>query len=263
LEVETEPFAGQELIINGQPIAIGGRPARLDRSFFATDISNLLRIGENRIEMKLYYYQREEVYYALFGEVSETLRNCLVLDTEIENLYLFGSFALDTKKALFEPHSNQSFRYQSDAPLALIRPKDRIDLTNIVAEGYPFYCGKVSCAIPFFYRKGDPTLLRLSGRYATAEITVNNTHAATLLLSEYTDLTPFLKEGENTISITLCNNYRNLMGPHHTLPCEMIPVSPRWFSFEKKWKGNRCEEFNPRYSFVRFGIDGEIKEQSL
>ncbi|MGG6495646.1 UNVERIFIED_CONTAM: hypothetical protein NY603_22250, partial [Bacteroidetes bacterium 56_B9] len=29
------------------------------------------------------------------------------------------------------------------------------------------------------------------------------------------NITPYIKEGVNTISFTLCNSLRNLLGPHH------------------------------------------------
>lgn len=255
LDVVTEPFGSSEITVNGTKIPIGDRPAQLDRSFRVTDISEFVRVGENRIELKMHYWQRDYVYYVLYGGVSETLRNCLVFDTEIENIYLLGEFALDMPKSKFKEYPNNAFRYESDEPMYLVKPKETLDITNLVTDGYPFYCGEVTASTTLNYMPGDPTVLHLTGRYSTAKICVNGQYVTSLVLSEYGELKDALKVGNNTVTITLCNNYRNLLGPHHTQSAELIPVSPRWFSFEKKWKGSCCDEFNPRYSFVRFGID--------
>ena len=71
----------------------------------------------------------------------------------------------------------------------------------------------------------------------------------------YAEITSKLREGENELTVTLCNSYRNLMGPHHGETVEPLSVSPKTFSFEKNWENGRCDTFNEGYSFVRFGID--------
>lgn len=255
LELELEPFGGKGIVINGQKIPIGDRAPRLDRSFLATDIAPFIKEGENTIDLTMDYWQREEVYYVLYGGVSETLRNCLVFDSEIENVYLFGSFALDAKAEDFEQYPDMALRYQKDEPMALIKQKETIDIHNIVCDGYPFFCGEIAFATTLDHKAGDPTLLHLTGRYSTARIEVNGKEAANLIMSEYADLGEYLKEGENQITLTLCNNYRNLLGPHHAFAAEQVPVDPRAFSFENKWKGDCCPDYEPHYSFMRFGID--------
>ncbi|MBQ6823263.1 MAG: hypothetical protein IJP27_01290 [Clostridia bacterium] len=254
LVLENEPFDGR-LTVNGEEISLGDRTPRLDRSFSATDIRPYIQLGENRITLELDYRQREEVYHVLYGGVSESLRNCLVFDVELENLYLFGSFRLKTRKEAFETEDGVAFRYRGREPMALIGQKETVDSTNVVLDGYPFYCGPMTFSTVLDYRKGDPTLLRLTGRDATATVAVNGAEAASLVLTEYADLAPYLREGDNKINVTLCNNYRNLLGPHHMIKAEPTSVGPVSFSFEKKWDGDQCPSFEPDYSFVRFGID--------
>ena len=254
LELITEPMETDTITVNGHAVRIGSESA-IDRSFRVTDIAPYVRVGENRVELSLRYWQSEYVYYVLYGGVSETLRNCLVFDTEIENLYLRGAFALDMKKENFVEEENHAYRYDPKYGMALIRQKDSIDIRNLVTEGYPFYCGEFAASTRLNYRKGDPTVLHLTGRYATAHIQVNGEEAGSVLFSEYVELKDFLREGENTVTVTLCNNYRNLMGPHHRLEAEPLGVGPGAFSFEKKWENGVCDLFDGRYAFVRFGID--------
>lgn len=250
----TEPANSLELYVNGQPLTIG-KDTRIDPSFRCTDISSIVHKGDNTLTLKFDYYQREYVYYVLYGGVSETLRNCLVFDTEIECPYLFGSFALDAAPEGFRYDTDVAMRYTAGCEFPLIRQKDDIDIRNVVTDGYPFYCGKLTFETKLEYKSGDSTLLRLNGRFATVEVNVNGTPAGTLLFGEYLELAGHLKEGENTLTLTLCNAYRNLLGPHHLKQAEPMGVGPTSFSFENQWQGEKCDAFEPLYSFVRFGIN--------
>jgi hypothetical protein len=214
-----------------------------------------VRCGENLIEMTLNYYQRDYVYYVLYGGVSESLRNCLVFDTEIENVYLKGSFALDMKRENFIECANNAYRYDPKSGMALDAQRTDIDITNIVTDGYPFFSGNITFETKLEYSMGDATVLRLKGRYATAKIKLNGKHVGTLMLSDSIDLAPYIQIGENILEITLANNYRNTLGPHHYTEAEPLFVHPKIFSFEGEWNNGVCNNFDPRHSFVRFGID--------
>ena len=66
-----------------------------ERSTFKYDIAPYVKTGVNEIIIELDYYQSEDVYYALFGEnVTESLKNCLAYDTNIEPVYLMGDFGV-------------------------------------------------------------------------------------------------------------------------------------------------------------------------
>ena len=254
LELILEPAGIEAVRVNGAVVTPGTEFA-IDRSFRVIDLAPYVRVGENRVELSLHYWQREYVYYVLYGGVSESLRNCLVFDTEIENLYLRGSFALDTREEGFTREADHAYRYDPALGMALIRQKETVDLTNLVTDGYPFYCGAVTASTTLCYRKGDPTMLRLSGRYATAHVWVNGEKAGNVLFSEYVELKDLLCEGENVITLRLCNNYRNLLGPHHGVVAEPMSVSPKRMALEKKWNGGVCAEYDGRYAFVRYGVD--------
>lgn len=254
LSVVTEPMNALKLYVNGNEVTIGNT-AEIDPSFRKTDIASLIHTGENFITLKLDYYQRDYVYYVLYGGVSETLRNCLVFDTEIECPYLFGSFSIDAKADDFRWDTSTALRYTGGTEFTLVAQKNDIDIRNIVTDGYPFYCGKLSFSTKLNYKNGDPTLLHLTGRFATVDINVNGNDVGTLLFGEYFELDKYLTEGENTLTLTLCNAYRNLLGPHHNKQAEPMSVGPSSFSFENQWNGDRCDAFEPLYAFVRFGID--------
>ena len=253
LEVVAEISKNTAIKVNGKCVFMKCYDA--PSSFYTGDIAPFVKEGENLIEMTLDYYQRDYVYYVLYGGVSESLRNCLVFDTEIENIYLKGGFALDMKQEDFTPCENNAYRYDSSCGMSLIAQHPEIDITNIVTDGYPFFAGHISFETKLIYNEGEPTQLRLRGRYATAKITLNGSAVGNLVLTDTVDLKPFLRVGENRLEITLANNYRNALGPHHYIEAEPLFVTPTIFSFEGKWNNGVCNNFDARYSFVRFGID--------
>ena len=116
-----EPLNFTRLEFNGTNIEPDGE-YRIDRSFMSADISSLLCIGTNEFVMGFDYYQRDYVYYVLYGGVSESLRNCLAFDTEIECVYLFGDFAVDTERSRFIPGERNSLRYDGVFALKSRRP---------------------------------------------------------------------------------------------------------------------------------------------
>ena len=254
LEVITEPMSTDTVRVNGSDVKIGSEWA-IDRSFRVTDIAPYVKKGENKIELSLRYWQRDYVYHVLYGGGTETLRNSLVFDTEIENVYIRGNFALDMKKDNFTAEDNNAYRYDPALGMTLVKQKKDIDIRNVVTDGYPFYCGELSATTVIDYKSGDPTALNLTGRYATAHIRVNGRAVDKGIFDQYVDIKEYLREGQNTLTVTLCNNYRNLFGPFHGQPAEPMSVGPKAFSMEKRWEGGRCPLYDGRYSFVRFGID--------
>ena len=134
--------------------------------------------------------------------------------------------------------------------------RDRsIDLTDIVRDGYPFFAGEMTATAEFDHKNGDPTTLKLGGRFAVCRPVINGHDLGAALFTDTFDLAPYLKEGKNTLTLTLCFSNRNLMGPHHRKNPEPFAVAPPTFSFEKEWRDSaECASFVPESAFVRFGV---------
>jgi len=225
-----------------------------DKKFAVTDILPYTKAGENKIVIKLHHWQRDHVYHVLYGGVIESLRNCLVFDSEVECIYLTGDFRLRCDGEFSDGERN-SVLYEGG--FVLDRPKETCHLRNVVTDGYPFYAGHIKGSFVYEYEAGKPTMLCAEGRYATCEVTINGAYAGRMLFSRFMDLSPWLVEGENEITLDLCNSNRNLMGPHHRHDPEPYVVAPGTLSFENEWNGRECPGYNPRYAFVRFGVQGK------
>ena len=242
--------------INGSELSIGDK-WWFDRAFAEIDIAKYVNTGKNTLTLCIDYFQRDYVYQVLYGNVMESLRNSLVFDTEIEAVYIKGGFAAALDNSALSSEPNNAMRYPASKSFILVPQKNEIDVRDVVRDGYPFFGGKLEVKTVLNYRSGDPTLLKLDGRYCVCSVNVNGKHAGNLLFTKYLDLSSYLIEGTNTLTFTLYNSHRNFLGPHHCKTAEPLSVGPTTFSFEGQWKNDSCPGFEYGYSFVRFGIDTE------
>lgn len=245
-----EPMRYISVRVNGNEVEKCGE-YRIDRRFFAYDIAAFTVKGENTVDMEIDYFQRDEVYDVLYGGGCEAARNCLCFDTEVEAVYLYGSFCVGTDKG-FVPDVQNTFRSEGD--FYLYKQDKAIDLKDIVRDGYPFFAGELEATTEIDFKEGDPTLLKLGGRFAVCGVTVNGKDLGMRLFGDEFELAPYLKEGRNAVSIKLCVSNRNLLGPHHVTRPEPTSVLPTTFSFELMWNGAECPKYVPSYAFVRLGI---------
>lgn len=252
LRMVVEPMRLTSIAVNGAPVILTDE-WWLDRSFRTADIAPYVRTGKNEIVLRIDYFQRDYVYYVLYSGVSESLRNCLCFDTEIENIYLVGGFRVLTDPARFT--FGERSAVCCDGGFSLAAQKDEIDFSNIVTDGYPFFGGAIEARTTYVYAPGGAATLSLTGRCAVCDVTVNGQFAGTAMFRRNLDLSPWLREGENTISLKMYNTLRNLLGPHHHAEAESYGVGPKSFTLESMWDGETCPDYRERYSFVRFGID--------
>lgn len=252
LSLAFEPMNLLTLSFNGTEIKPDGK-GWFDPAFLTAKITHLLKIGRNDFTVKLHYWQRDYVYYVLYGGVSESLRNCLVFDTEIENVYLFGDFTVDTSKGTFVPDTHNSLVYNGSFTVSARKPEMPVTMKNIVTEGYPFFAGSMTFQGEVDYKGNNATELFLNGRFAIAKVSVNGQEAGTMMFRHHLNLAGYLKPGKNLISVTLFNSNRNLMGPHHRPDPEPFAVGPNTFSYEKEWREESCPFYLERYAFVQFG----------
>ena len=252
LRVAAEPMRYRSITVNGHPIDLTG-DWWLDRSFRTAGIADLVHPGKNEIILQIDYYQDDYVYYVLYSGITEALRNCLCFNTEIESIYLVGNFCVNTDSSRFAPAERNAILY--DGGFSIGAQKDEIDVSNIVTDGYPFFGGAIEAETTYHYAPGGATKLVPGGRCAVVDVSVNGEFAGTLMFKRSIDLSPWLREGENTITLRMYNTLRNLLGPHHHAEAESYGVGPKSFTLENMWDGETCPEYRDRYSFVRFGID--------
>jgi len=246
VNVAIERLASQKAYVNGTEIAISDTEWWLDRHIAANKITSLLKEGVNEIVLEIDYFQRDYVYYVLYGGVSESLRNCLCFDTEIESIYLFGDFEVTTEAYKYESHPHNYLAYTGN--FVMKKSENSIDLENIVESGYPFFKGDITVECEY---TGGGKEFYLNGVYSCAEVYLNGELVKKLLFTNHCTLEN-VKPGDK-ITCKVYQSPFNLLGVHHRKDIEVY-AAPDQFSFEKEWDGANCPDYTDRYAFVKFSV---------
>jgi len=244
--------------INGNDIEFKDSGYFRDVSFRKTDISKHLKIGTNEIELICDFEQTEKVYEDVENAPRcQSIRNKLTYGMEIEAVYLVGDFSVKTDGEYTQLDKN-AVRYLGG--FVISKPNKIISLTNIEKQGFPFFCGNMTIskaiAVDDLNKK---VTLEFKGINAV-KVKVNGKPCETIIWNNSTvDLSKCLKKGENEIEMTLYNNLRNLLGPHHLEEGECLNVRPCSFFkgeslFVPSWM--KPLEWNNDYCFVEMSIGG-------
>lgn len=136
------------------------------------------------------------------------------------------------------------------------KPKEKITLIDIEKQGFPFFAGELALKGEIDVEGENPMLyLDFLGTNAI-KIEIDGKEKVIL-----TDRKILLKEfgvmGITDIKITLINNLRNLLGPHHLEKGECYGVGPGSFYKEScVWNPwTKEEDWNKGYCLVRFGLN--------
>lgn len=236
-----------EVYVNGQKATFTESLAT-ENNFKRAKIAEFVKLGENETVIKYHFFQKEIVYFALFGEgVGDSLRNSMVYDTNIETIYLCGNFGVysnDFKKGTFR-NVWMAENFHIGQP-----PKS---ISNTLLDGFPFFAGNIRLRTHFAC-KGGKTKLRFKGRFHILEGYVNDRYVGRLMFDDELDVSDYVQAGENNLEIVLYNGNRNLLGPHHQSEEEDYSVSPYSFERNGSWENGKSVDYLNRYTFVRFGL---------
>ena len=222
--------------LNGKKLQF--KTSEFDVLFVETDISNMVKKGENEFVYEVDYYQHDGVHFALFDpRATESVRNCLYYDTHIENVFVKGDFVLDEhfsicKRNEFPPVTKFLYKH-----------------------GYPFFKGELSLVGEYDFDGNGECELLLDGRFAMAETYVNGFRVE-YTLSNKKYITEYLKQGKNEIIVKVNSSLRNLFGPlHFAEEKEPLVVTPFAFNMRGSWENGVSKWYTSEYNFVPFGID--------
>lgn len=203
-----------------------------DVYFCEADIAPYLREGVNEFVACIDYYQRPSVRRILYDpDVQESFKNCVIIDTEIESIYIQGDFCVNGDREMID----------------VIVPNT---INQLQLCGYPNFAGEITIEGEVDILD-DRAVLQLNGRYMVASVQINGANAGQMILTNRLDLSPYIRKGKNAIKISLISSMRNMMGPHHVRSAaEPDGVGPHCFHFRGWWN-----EFTDEYRLVQFGIE--------
>lgn len=242
-----------ECRVNGHAVCFDGT-SDFEKQLHRADIASFVKPGENCVEFQIYFYEAAQVYDVLFGNATESLRNCLVYNTNVEACYLQGDFGVYAKDGFYK--GRQENVYLADA--FYLGQRRRV-VTEPVLDGYPFFAGAMTLSKTFLAKKDEPVRLELPGGYARCTLRINGQPVEMSYFGKQADVGGYLQDGENVAEITLYSGNRNLLGPHHNaLEEEPLYAPPRAFELPGTWKDGKSEQERSSYSFVRFGLDSAM-----
>lgn len=238
------------ITINGQEIEKNVEGYFRDKSFMKIDVSKYFAVGENVITYNCDFEQSPEFYENLRKSwVFESEKNKLAYDMEIESIYLLGTFGVKTEGEWTALDRN-AYRYHGE--FVITEQAKEISLSNIEQQGFPFFCGELTVAGELEVQGEHPVLeLDLKGVNALrAEI---GSLRKTVLTDDRLSLEG-LTPGKYPVKLTLINNLRNLLGPHHLKVGESYAVGPGSFFKERcVWNFHPEKQWDDDYCFVKFG----------
>lgn len=234
--------------INGHRVEFDGE-SDFEKKLYKADIARFVKEGENTAIIKINFYEAENVYYVLFGNVNESLKNCLVYDTTIEACYLFGDFGVYAENG-FKNGKKANVLIGDDFYIG----KKKEYIYDTIKDGYPFFAGEITLENDF-ESDGKPAILKLLGNFCLADIKINGKKVEKSYFADRVNVSKYVVNGKNHAEITLYSGNRNLLGPFHLKNNEDPEnVGPYSWELVGSWKdGVSCEEV-PEYSFVRFGL---------
>lgn len=249
LSLLVEPLKNVAILVNNKKVYLTDE-WRIDRCFKLAKISNESILGENEIIISFDYFQSQNVYDILFKDVMESLRNCLSLDTEIEPVYLVGSFGV---KAQTPYIYGKMYTALNDGPFTIVRQESTVDIKDITSDLYPFYSGMFTVEKEFNAKKGD-YIFNIDGQFSILNVYVNNKFVKTLMFDRKCTLS--LDDVKNTIRFEIIGSLRNTFGPLHHKNDELTVVCPDSFTFEGDWDEEAVpEDYKERYSFIKIGVN--------
>lgn len=240
--------------VNGTKVDTTGEfDSIIDSAFKKIDVSDLLREGENEIEIVCNFAQSDEVYKNYEDSYAfETMKNKLTFDMEIEPCYLVGSFGVEVARASALPDGS----YRIYAPFTITERRNKIELNDIQAQGFPFFAGRLTLTKEFDITDTDLCVRLAKPGICAIGVSVNGKAAGDIVWQPLEcDISKHLVKGKNKIALTLYNTLRNMLGPHHLENGNVTYVNPPQFFKEAcVWKKTDSTNWNDDYCIIETSV---------
>ena len=252
------------ITLNGEVVDMTDCGYFRDSAFRMLDISGAASEGKNLLVLESKVKQSDACYEHISKSWSfESMKNCLSYDVEIEPVYIVGDFSLRLPERIDELENNAYRIY--DLPTIVPSPSE-VDICSLDKSGYSQFAGRLTVEKSFVLDSVNKHVKLVGKGMNSIRIAVNGKHVATKMYPPYeVDLTEHLEKGENVIELTILNNLRNMMGPHHLKMGESFAVGPGAFYKESNIFNHAngagpsdhstLAQWDDGYCFVHFGID--------
>ena len=251
-----------EITVNGKTLDKTDCGYFRDTAFRKINIASYVKAGENEITFDSVIQQTPACYEHISKSWTfESMKNCLSYDMEIEPIYIVGNFGL--KLGDINEKSDGSYIID-DVPAITDAPKT-VDIAHLDYAGFAEFAGELTLSRKILVDSADYHVYLKGMAMNAIRLKINGKDVSTKLYAPYTvELGEYLVPGENTFEITLVNNLRNMMGPHHLTREEDRWVCPGIFYKESNifhhpaGAGADCHDINSffydGYLLMNYGI---------
>lgn len=240
-----------DIFVNDKKVEYKDEGWYIDTAFKKTDISSFVKTGINKIRLSCDFAQSEEVYKTFEASFkSSSMQNKLSYDTEIEPIYLMGDFGVYTEDKITVLEEKDAFKI--DGNFYIDKPQREITLKNIEKQGYLFFAGKITVEKELELEDVNYILKMKNKGINSVKVNVNGNDVSKLIFAPFeADISQYLKKGKNKIQLTITNNLRNMLGPHHFVTGTLNYVAPpNFFKETSVWYDKTENDWNEEYCFI-------------
>lgn len=209
----------------------------LDHGFGVYDISSLVKIGENTVDVT-------DFCTVVKGSGVRRLKR----RTDFGYAYLTGDFGVFSSSRFIECEHGAEV---TDPPFVLGSRPTLFEGGNITVQGHPFFRGRLILEQDVEITNASlPRYVELYGLNAAYARVYVNGRGGQLIYGggRRADVTEHMIDGRNVLSVEMGISNRNLLGPHHAVEPETFSAGPEEFI------PARPSRWQKRYSFVKAGL---------
>ena len=245
--------------VNGKEIDKTDRGYFADKSFRKLSIAGMLKEGRNTISTEIDFAPNPKIYDDLEKAlVFESEKNKLTFETEFESVYIIGDFSVNTNGE-FEKLERNTVRYKGS--FEIDKAKEEIELSNIEQQGFPFFSGRITVKKTFNIDDVNYGIFFDKKGVNAVNVKVNGIDCGSIMWGHLMcDISQYMRKGENIVELTLVNNLRNMLGPHHLIEGESWRVCPPdFYKRGNVWTNTKDKPWNDNYCFAEVGIKQNVK----
>lgn len=252
-----------EIEVNGEKIDISDCGYFRDSAFRKLNIAPYVKVGVNEIVFNSKIEQTPACYEHISNSWTfESMKNCLSYDMEIEPIYIVGNFGVAFDG---DPVDLGDGTYRVEKQPIITASPDKVDISALDFGGFAEFAGELTLSKEVELDKTDYYAVLKGRGLNSVRLSVGGKHVATKLYAPHrVELGEYLKVGKNRLEITVVNNLRNMMGPHHLVKEESRWVCPGSFYKESNifehapGAGADCHDvldsFKEGYLLVHYGL---------
>lgn len=197
----------------------------VDDIYNVYDLTGKVKEGDNELVVKIRHYLSENVYKVMYDDsVLETLRNNLTLDTELENMFLRGDFAVHSENKL------ECDRFNRFDDTLYIGADKSVDIQNVTRDVYPFIKDKFVAKLDFVADDVDYSIA-IDHTFDALTVKVNGKRYD-MVVTDKADVSDAMRVGTNEIVFEFSPSSQLYYGPHRRDDISFPTCGPYSFGYE-------------------------------